>query len=146
MRLAGSPGKKGHGWIDMDGGTVVFIGWAKKTKAVNWEFPFNCFCFFGPRGMKHRAIESPPAFYRASFLSRPLPKNENKRAREMDKRAAGKLSGRISRYNLSISLTLHAFYERGYGYSFVICIGWCCFVGSGLRRGRRLEVEMGNKF
>ena len=61
----------------------------------------------------------------------------------MDKRAAGKLSGRISRYNLSISLTLHAFYERGYGYSFVICIGWCCFVGSGLRRGRRLEVEMG---
>ena len=22
--------------------------WSKKTKAVKWEFPVNCFCFFGP--------------------------------------------------------------------------------------------------
>ena len=21
-------------------------GWSKKTKAVEWEFPFDCFCFF----------------------------------------------------------------------------------------------------
>ena len=23
----------------------------QKTKAVKWEFPFNCFCFFGPPGI-----------------------------------------------------------------------------------------------
>ncbi len=26
-------------------------GGPKKTKAVNWEFSFNCFCFLGPRGI-----------------------------------------------------------------------------------------------
>ena len=28
----------------------VIPGGQKKTKAVEWEFPFNCFCFFGPPG------------------------------------------------------------------------------------------------
>ena len=29
---------------------LLNTGWSKKPKPVEWEFPFNCFCFFGPPG------------------------------------------------------------------------------------------------
>ncbi len=29
---------------------IEISGGPKKTKAVEWKFPFNCFCFFGPVG------------------------------------------------------------------------------------------------
>ena len=35
-------------------------GRSKKTKAVEWEFPFNCFCFFGPPGMSLNLAQFSP--------------------------------------------------------------------------------------
>ena len=56
--------------------SVNNTGWSKKTKAVEWKFPFNCFCFFGPPSIQFKRVIIAASFIWVTSFGFSVVKNE----------------------------------------------------------------------